>query len=208
MNFESLEEISYEEIKAVYESKGYAFFDEGDYNLNIFGIRIKTDTNEFDDAIGVAYRFDGNPIVYIYQATTDPGMHYLVNPINPQVGTAILAEGQYRGAYQVAHHQGKYLALCQRKPVTVFRDKDSDQQHDMDPIDKRSGIYGINIHRSNPFGESKYVDRWSAGCQVFKSIDDYNVFMEQVFTAKDKYGNSFTYTLFNIEDFNIDQDED
>ncbi|MAH43130.1 hypothetical protein CL614_05425, partial [archaeon] len=60
--------------------------------------------------------------------------------------------------------------------------------------------YGINIHRSNPYTESYYVDKWSAGCQVFKKIADFNTFMEICRKAKDIWGNSFTYTLIESKD--------
>ena len=57
------------------------------------------------------------------------------------------------------------------------------------------GFFGINIHRSNPYTESYLVDRWSAGCQVFKRVKDYNEFLELCKSSALIYGNSFTYTL-------------
>lgn len=201
MEYEELKSIlTYNKVKELFEKKKYAFFDKGNYNLNIFGVRLKTGENLFDDAICVAYRdHKGKPRVTTYMATTDPGLHYLHGPISQQ-GTAILAEGQYRGAYCVGYHQGKYMALCQRKTVTVYRDKDMDSEHDFNPQDKRSGIFGINIHNSSPKGVSTYVDKWSAGCQVFKKATDFNKFMTMVLKAKIEYGNSFTYTLLNAEE--------
>ena len=200
MKYADLKNFSYEDAKELFEKKGYAFFDKGEFNLNIFGIRIKVDTNKFDDAICVAYRTKkGEAKLLKFMATTDPGMAYLHGPISDK-GTAILAEGQYRGAYQVAHHQGKYRALCQRKPVKVYRDNNKDSKHDMNPLAKVNGLFGINIHRSNPFNESMVVDKWSAGCQVFKKVADFDRFMKLADKAKGIYGNSFTYTLFNAED--------
>ena len=32
------------------------------------------------------------------------------------------------------------------------------------------GFMGLIFHRSNPYTESYYVDKWSAGCQVFKKV--------------------------------------
>jgi hypothetical protein len=195
--------LDYNYIEDVYIKKGYTFFD-GDkpYNLNIFGIRCATDTNFFDDLICVAYR-DQNleSIVEIFQGTTDPGKHWLKHPMNSD-GTAILCEGQYRSTYKIDKHRGKYDALCQRLgKVTVFRDNDKDSKHDLDPETEQSGYYGINIHKSNPY--IKYVDRYSAGCQVFRLDSHFNRLMFLAFKSAEIYGNSFTYSLFNKSDFSL-----
>ena len=195
--------LDYNYIEDVFIKKGYAFFD-GDkpYNLNIFGIRCATDTNFFDDLICVAYR-DQNleSIVEIFQGTTDPGKHWLKHPMNTK-GTAILVEGQYKSVYKIDKHRGKYDALCQRLgKVTVFRDNDKDSKHDLDPETEQSGYYGINIHKSNPY--IKYVDRYSAGCQVFRLDSHFNRLMFLAFKSAEIYGNSFTYSLFNKSDFSL-----
>ena len=69
--------------------------------------------------------------------------------------------------------------------------------------DSQEGIFGINIHKSNPYTESQRVDKWSAGCQVFKRAQDYAVFMGLCDRASNLYGNSFTYTLLEEQDFNV-----
>lgn len=201
MKYSDLKKVKYSQLKELFEKKKYAFFDKGSYNLNIFGVRIKVGTNVFDDAICVAYRDEkGKPRFSTYMATTDPGFDYLAGPLSMK-GTAILVPGQYRGSHQVGHHQGKYLALCQKKPIPVYRDNNKDFMHDMNPMNKQTGIFGINIHRSNPNTESTYVDKWSAGCQVFKRVKDFDAFMDLVQKAKQLYGNSFTYTLLEAKDF-------
>jgi len=201
MDFKDLKGVKYADVKAVFEKKGYSFFDKGSFNINIFGIRIKTGTNVFDDAICIAYRNDkGTAVLAKYMATTDPGIEYLNTPLN-LTGTAILVPGQYRGSHCVGYHQGKYLALCQKKTVSVYRDNNKDSKHDMNPLNKQTGIYGINIHRSNPKTESTYVDKWSAGCQVFKKKADYDKAMAIAMKSRDKYGNSFSYTLLEAKDF-------
>ena len=68
----------------------------------------------------------------------------------------------------------------------------------MQIIDK--GLFGINIHRSNPKTESTYVENWSEGCQVFKRAKDFKEFMDILHKAKDIHGNSFTYTLIESKD--------
>jgi hypothetical protein len=69
-----------------------------------------------------------------------------------------------------------------------------------DETTKETGIFGINIHRSNPTTESQYVENWSEGCQVFKRVKDFNVFMQICNKAKAAHGNSFTYTLIQSND--------
>ena len=64
-------------------------------------------------------------------------------------------------------------------------------------------MFGINIHRSNPYNESKKVEKWSAGCQVFKKVDDFNEFMTICNKAREEWGNSFTYTLIKEEDLKL-----
>ena len=62
------------------------------------------------------------------------------------------------------------------------------------------GLFGINIHRSNPKTQSEYVENWSEGCQVFKRLKDFEEFMEICRKAREIHGNSFTYTLITTKD--------
>jgi len=121
------------------------------------------------------------------------------HPMNSN-GTAILVPGQYRSSHKIRLHRGKYEALGQKKPVKVYRDGNKDDVYDADEDTITEGLYGINIHRSNPYTESYYVDKWSAGCQVFKKVDDFDDFMEICHKARDIWGNSFTYTLIESKD--------
>jgi len=116
-----------EAVIAAYEKKGYMFFDGNkDYNVNIFGVRVDNpDSNRFDDYLCAVYREGGEWKHHVWNATTDPGKHWLENPLSPK-GTAILIPGQYRSTWKLAKHQGKYEALCQRKPVRVWRDNNKD----------------------------------------------------------------------------------
>ena len=129
-------------------SLGHEVFTSGAYNLNLFGIRAKGGRiNKFDDLLGCAYREadDGPWRVAYWPATTDPGLYWLQHPMNVS-GTAILMPGQYRGAYEVGFHLGKYRALVQRRPVRVWRDNDRDSTMTYgghDDIDE--GLFGINI---------------------------------------------------------------
>jgi hypothetical protein len=198
-NFANKYSVDY--VKQVLESKGYAFFTNGVYNLNIIGIRNPNlVANSFDDTMVVIYKFGGEWITKVYPITTDAGTYWLKNPLSNK-GTAILVPNQYRGVYSIDLHNNKYNALCQRNgKVEVYRDNDKDLILDMDSAKIEKGMFGINIHRSNPFSESLKVDKFSAGCQVFKRVKDFNEFMEICQKSKALWGNSFTYTLIKESD--------
>ncbi|PIB37457.1 hypothetical protein BFP72_07665 [Reichenbachiella sp. 5M10] len=186
----------------VLEKKQYRFFDnQKPYNLNIIGIRSNNPiANSFDDWLYLIYRDEHLEWkIFEFAITTDPGNYWLQNPSNVN-GTAILVPGQYRQSHAIGLHQGRYEALKQQRPVTVWRDNDRDTSLDMNgPTD--TGIFGINIHRSNANGESTVVEKWSAGCQVFKKVNDFNFFMDTCREAARRFGNSFTYTLLEESEF-------
>jgi len=193
-------------VKNAVISKGYKWFEDKSnkgYDVNIVGIRNSEVSNEvtnhFDDTLTISYKVDGEWKFHSWPATTDPGQYWIENPISKD-GTAILVPGQYRGSHMIGLHQGKYEALRQRKPVKVYRDNDKDLEYDTDEDTIKEGIYGINIHRSNPYDQSYYVNKWSAGCQVFKKVADFHEFMDICRKAKDIWGNSFSYTLIESKE--------
>jgi len=197
-------EIIKDRFKGILEGeKDYEFFDGNlPHNVNIIGIRnMAGRVNKFDDILLAIYRDTHKRwLVDSYQITTDPGLYWLKKPMNVS-GTAILCPDQYRGVYKIDKHRGKYDALCQRGgPLTVWRDSDRDSSHDMDDATKDTGYFGVNIHKAGR--NSTQVDKWSAGCQVFKNDGDYKEFMTTIRASEKRFGNSFTYTL--IESTDID----
>ncbi len=178
------------------ESKGYKVFksDYKPYNLNLVGIRSKSRLpNKFDDTVGYFYRFENQWQFKLYKATTDPGLYYLNHPLNVS-GTAILKADQYLSTYIIGLHRGRYKALKQCEPVTVYRDANRDDI--LDHQDKQqTGLFGINIHRASMHSESTLVNRWSAGCQVIADPSDFKEFMSFCFKAVTEWGPKFTYTL-------------
>ena len=194
-----------EQIENAMASKGYRYFKSGDLNLNIIGVRNSETknrvTNAFDDCITLSYKLDGEWKFHCFKCTTDPGTHWVENLLNPN-GVAILKPNQYRGSHKIGLHQGKYEALKQQKPLEVYRDDNQDGIYDCLEEDVEKGIFGINIHRATAKtgGKSTRVDKWSAGCQVISSNDDFAVFMKICNQAKDLWGNSFTYTLIESKD--------
>ena len=194
-----------EQIEATIKAKGYKWFENGDYNLNIVGVRNSETngevTNKFDDHLTLSYKHDGEWQFHCFDATTDPGKHWVENIMN-ESGVAILKPNQYRGSHQIGLHQGKYEALRQVKPVQVYRDNNLDVCYDLNEENLQEGIFGINIHRATKYEgkKSTQIDKWSAGCQVIAANDDFRLFMEICNKAKNIWGNSFTYTLIESDD--------
>jgi hypothetical protein len=192
-----------DQIKSTMIAKGYKWFEEGDFNLNLIGVRNSdtgdTVTNAFDDTFFIAYRDAGKWKIHNYACTTDPGAHWQQAPMNAG-GTASLVPNQYRSTWRIDLHQGLYKALKQFKPVDTYRDKNKDLKYTRHIEDITNGIYGINIHRANQSGVSQRVDKWSAGCQVLADSADFANLMYLAHVAEKKYGNSFTYTLLESKD--------
>ena len=127
-----------EQIMNAVEEKGYKYFHDTinkDYDVNIVGIRNMTTedrvTNKFDDKITISYKLDGEWQYHEFDCTTDPGDDYVENLLNEK-GVAILKPNQYRGSHKLRLHAGKYLALGQKKEVTVYRDRNKDGVYDFD----------------------------------------------------------------------------
>ncbi len=188
----------YGQLQTAMIKQGHRFFDSGDYNLNLIGIRSKDiDSNAFNDVLVVAFRTAGRPHVFTFPCTTNPGLYWRLNPATVN-GTAIVKPGQYRGLWQLGKHQGKYEALVQRTPITVYRDNTQNATMDINlDTATESGRFGINCHRATPTGTSTQVDKWSAGCQVLASAVDFSLLLALCRKALALYGNSFTYTLLD-----------
>jgi hypothetical protein len=198
-----------EQIQSTVEGKGYKYFHDNSnksYDVNIIGIRnSKTKgrvTNAFDDLITISYKNeDGDWMYHEYACTTDPGTHWVENILNDR-GVAILKPGQYRGSHCLRLHQGKYLALGQKKPMKIYRDANLDGKYDLIEESVREELIGINIHRATAraHGKSTRVDKWSAGCQVIAANDDWHEFLDICQAAREIHGNSFSYTLIESKD--------
>lgn len=185
------------EVRRVMLQQGFVVYTKP-LQLNIVGIRSATTVpNSFDDRIVVFWKDDSNQWQWHDgAATTDPGTYWLRNPMNAQ-GTAMLAAGQYIDSHELGLHRGQYAALVQRGPLDIFRDYDRDAVLDFGIGRAIRGLFGINIHRSSGVGTAKTVDKYSAGCQVWASIDRYNTFIELCRRHRDLHGNKFTYTLID-----------
>ena len=181
---------------------GGKVFTDGDWNLNIVGIRTwKGAPNRFDDVLHCIYKEQGAWVDRWWPITTAPGTHWLNHPMNKLGCAAVVADRQYRGAWKLGLHRGKYLALIQRGDIAVHRDNNLDSKVDYRADNIEVGVFGINCHRATTRdGGSVRVDRWSAGCQVFKDpgANGFAGFLRICKKQRELRGwNSFTYTLLD-----------
>ena len=198
-----------DQITSVMALKGYKYFlDSNDrgYDVNVIGVRNSHTgeevTNKFDDIMTISYKDNkGQWQYHEFDCTTDPGRHWVENVMNDK-GVAILKSGQYRRSHKLRLHGGKYLALGQQSPVTVYRDNNLDNKYDLDESKTDTGVFGINIHRASKYEgkKSTNIDKWSAGCQVIAANDDWHEFLDICQIAREIHGNNFSYTLLESKD--------
>lgn len=182
-----------EELKQAFLSLGHKID-----TFQLVGVRSSADTpDKFDDLIGVFTLTNDQPKVTWFTGTTNPGVHWLKNFMNPK-GTAVLMPGVHENCWVIGKHQGKYEALVQYAPVSVFRDKNKNNKSetigDKSSVDR--GLFGINIHRANPSGISSIIDKWSAGCQVLNNSEQ---FAQLLSLCKASGKKTFTYVLIEEE---------
>lgn len=184
--------------------KGFKVFQDRkkDLNLNIVAVRSGSPVlDEFRCKLFVFWPVPENAwAVKRYCITTLPGRYYLRERLLNEKGCAILAPGQYPGAWQLGWHRDRYEALVQWKAVQVYRDGNRDAVFDYLPSTLDTGVYGINIHRAGPSGTVPRVGRYSAGCQVFQSADDFSEFITLCRQSRQFWGDLFTYTLLEEGD--------
>jgi hypothetical protein len=222
--------ITVENIRKVAAKKGYKVFtnDEREFNLNYWGIRTAdTDSDTFNDFRVMFWWFKGKLEVIIHSITTDPGLFYRLNPMNP-VGCGVLQEGQWGGCWTSGLHHGD-PALVQLKPVTLIRDfnKDShldiiyDQSYlgkcvkDPTPIGGvptvtytmngqkvfvlQTDFFAVNHHHAGEDSQKNW--NWSAACQVTKKKKEHDEFMGVCYKTIATFGKAITYTLVAERDF-------
>jgi hypothetical protein len=116
---------------------GFQVFDnnEQDLNLNIVAIRNTQPVFDRFNCRWVHFWRDSNGEWQMnsWAWTTYPGYYYTIEKLLNPNGVAVLAPGQYPGAYRIDSHRGIYPALCQRgAKVRVFRDGNRDRIYDME----------------------------------------------------------------------------
>jgi len=166
-------------IVAAMERKGYEIYrGPGEINIvyvegmNPDGTPNDDEANKWND-LRLLIRFEGNnpKIIGYWKATTEPGRHWVMNPLDPH-GAARIEFGQYN-AWQVGMHRGNHEALVQTGgEVTVCRDFNKDFERTGDR--RHTGSFGINQHWGYDLPE---VGKASAGCLVGQSKTGHKDFM-------------------------------
>jgi len=207
--------ITIDKVRAICEARNWWFPAHNaiqiNYNCFLFGVRNQNrnqSSDAFDDLIGVIYPFERKLNMELFEATTDPSVTELVKPTFTEAqrnGTAIIAEGQYRGVYQIGHHgvgSWRHRALVQVRPIKIYRDSNRDQTLDLEPERTTEGLYGVNLHMAHPRAVIQRIQGYSAGCQVIQDPADYQrlmyiLGMQQVTFAQMQLrgGDRFSYTL-------------
>jgi len=194
-------DIGWSDVIRVMKNKAYKMFADG--HPNIVGIRnAKRKSNSYDDkCLAWWWNEDGGFVVHDYTITTNPGYHYLQNPIAGTKGTAILVPGQYINCWELGLHRGKQFALVQRGEMAVYRDDNKDTVLDYNPATIQKGYFGIDGHFGS-LGDTDIVDRYSAGCQVWRYHEPHQDLMNDFKALSARLNFSkFTYTLLQQEDF-------
>lgn len=166
--------MDYQQLKQLVESKGYVFFDKGNYNLNFIWIRHDmVADNHFTDVLYIAYKDNGLERVLQVQCTTLPGLRgslYNPNTVRGITGTAVIQEGQYRGAWKFidSYRQfSKYPFFQQIKSIKYWRDGNKDDI--IDEVNPETAINGTHWHKMSNIGDKRKIEQfevnnWSLGC--------------------------------------------
>jgi len=154
------------------KQRGHTVF-RSDFTLNIVAVRAKgSRPGKFDDRMEVWWSAGGVWHGRSYTVTTDPGRHFLQDPLFPS-GESILLPGQYKNAYELGDVD-ECPALVQRGAVKVHRGEG---------LEDKEIFAGINILCADPRpftskpGSALTIGRWSAGCLVFKRPEEYRDFI-------------------------------
>lgn len=193
----------------VYEQNGY---------INFFGVRDNKTDNTFNDTLYIYWKdvVSGDfKCVRTSGFTTKPGKRVILNEDGKQNlnGAAIVKEGWYKDVWHHGKHKGEYEALRQTSPITnpitITRDKTQyglkSNTYELRVLSDtaESGYFGINFHKSgDPNG--KYVNNWSAGCQVFQYKNEFDEAMQMSKSASKMGQKTFSYFLTNKNVFDID----
>lgn len=182
-----------------FKESGFSYYTDPDH-VNLIGWRDSSaNSDQFSDLISVHWISDLSPTGWSechWQATTRPGLPYLLKPLNPK-GCALLVPGQYPNAYVLGAFKGSYKALLQVGPVSVYRVNSKDGKlTNEDSSRVQVGDFGIDIHKAGLF--SKLIGNWSAGCQVFSRSTDFQEFIQICEEFFRRGQHRFTYTLFEV----------
>lgn len=163
-------------IKQIFSAKGYKFFENGDYNLNIIFVRNTWVYDDLDnDTCLIVFKVLGIWQVVALKCSTKGGVFLgaggVYNPVtyNGVTGFAGVSCGQYLGAYVLEDASNNWLNYPFFKQVSnllLHRDNNRDLVFDPDSIIQNCGTDAqIHIHRrSNKGAFSPRTGNYSIGC--------------------------------------------
>ena len=108
-------------------------------------------------------------------------------------GTAILVPGQYRGAYKIGFHKGKYKALVQAKPVKLYIDNDKDNKYRKPNIGMLESLFRKHLQSKTPLPQISNED-----CLM---IGDASGKEGQLSDSDKKTAENFGIDYIDVEDF-------
>ena len=222
-----LEPTTNEDIKKILDTmnnKGYKVLTRP-YEINIVGIRRQYEgmiySNTYMDTLYAIYKDDnGEWIKFSYPISTIPGKNITnpdtkkpvplkewkknnetktLVPRRPYIGT--LMEAQYLNVFYIGEHIGA-PAMKTKGKQKAYRDTNLGD-NTITYSTKDEGNFGMLIHKGYVKGSSSAVNNWSEGCQVFRDEAHLNHFFGLANKHKDKYGNSFNYTLMLAKDVGL-----
>jgi hypothetical protein len=187
-------------FRAALKKLGFAFFENGDYNLNLIGVRSpETRAGHFDDMMACFYKVKGRWRAHFWAMTTDPGKNLLLKPMN-QGGCGILvAPQQMRGAYCGGLHKGRRALIQRGKRVKLWRDNNRDEILDWGDDLGYPAWAGINIHNTTAGAIADLNTAASAACQVFPIDSEHGAMMDLYDESASRYGKWITYTIICAE---------
>jgi len=198
------------EEKGIDHSRAIKELDEG--RSLVVGMRnkisvksISENNDKFTDALYlIESKAKDDDMVKPYQITTSPSLaYYGKKPLNPQgIGIKLPGDTLYNlGSHKMGH--GTYVLMAEAEPIEVGRYPIGTVKYETyTPVDKFQKQYcGMQIHRSSTGSPSPCIGPWSAGCQVFSDIKEFNEFIERA-TKQTVNSNRFIYALVEVDSFN------
>ena len=207
-----------EKIIKIVKAGGGGVFEQPNY-INFFAVRYTKTDDSFNDSLYIYWKeADGTfKCVTTEGFTTKPGKRVILNTKRDthEQGAAILKEGWQKDIWHIGNHPLKgtnsYTALRSSvgvtKPTVITRDKSQFGKgpgYELRIFNDQTftGHFGVNFHRSaNP---GRTVNGYSAGCQVFKQMGDFNVMLQMAQKAAGSGQKTFSYFLTNENVFGGD----
>lgn len=197
-------------LKTIWEGMGLDVRD-----VNPFGIRNYDNLMDsvWNDTVG----FWTPELVFVARGTVDPSSYYIRDhPMNP-AGTGVMCQGPHRDTHCVGPHgKTQYTALINTRelnprcrPQNLWRVDRNGKFIMENGVPKiYTGYFGANIHHGNAYQIEAHIGIWSAACQVYQDIKDFNILMDAVLSSDMYKANKkclFNYFLFDKADVTDDE---